>query len=992
MKNFLLTLAFLLGISVQAVLAAGANFAVISDPHFYDTDLGTTGQAFEAYLAQDRKMLQEGEAILKAAIQTIRAKKPDFVIIPGDLTKDGELTSHQKLARHLSVLEKSGIKVFVAPGNHDINNPHAVSFQGATTTPVPSVTPEEFASVYNEFGYGEALYRDPASLSYIAEPVDGTWVFAIDSCKYENNMAGHYPETSGAIRPATMSWILEKLAQARSLGKEVLGFMHHGVTEHYQGQSLAFGQYVVDDWANVSTTLASAGLKLVFTGHYHANDISQSMPANKGPFLYDIETGSLVTYPSPFRIVTLMAGKAAIHTEYVKRIAYNTGGVPFPEYARNFLMEGLLGIAQYTLKNQYGLSDEMAAQLAPLVANAFAAHYAGDESPDPATLATISNFLKSPDPTTQFLGQTLYALWTDLPPADTHAFLDFTCPIKLSVAGTYASGVFDKGAAEILAHDPDTDRLFVSNAEANGVDVLDASDPSAPVRLFSIALAPYGNGVNSVAVKNGIVAVAVEADPKQDPGKIVFFDTDGNYLNAVGAGALPDMVTFTPDGNTVLAANEGEPNADYTNDPEGSVSVIDISGGVAHASVINSGFSSYNSQTAALKAAGVRVFGPGATVAMDLEPEYIAVSADSKTAWITCQENNALAVLDIPSATVTDILALPFKNYGLVGNGLDASNKDDAVNIKPYPNLFGMVQPDAVAAFESGGETYLITANEGDAREYDGFEEESKISKINLDPTAFPNGADLQEKALLGNLKITTTLGDEDGDGDYDKLFAFGGRSFSIFKPGPSSLDLVFDSGDQLEQITGAMLPNEFNSTNDENNSFDDRSDNKGPEPEGLAVGIVNQRTYAFIGLERLGGIMVYEVTDPAAPSFVQYINNRDFSGNASLGTAGDLGPEGLIFIPAGESPTGKEMLAVANENSGTTTLYTVDEAVQGPQGDVNGDGILDREDIMLIKIHMRQPAAAFPGADMDGDGMITVLDMRKLVLSCTCRRCVCPE
>ena len=560
--------------------------------------------------------------------------------------------------------------------------------------------------------------------------------------------------------------------------------------------------------------------------------------------------------------------------------------------------------------------------------------------------------------------------------------------IELTFLGRYETGIFDESAAEIVAHDPGTQRLFVVNGDANALDVLSMSDLENPSKLFDILLAPYGDSPTSVAVDNGVVAVAVENG--QDPGKVLFLDVNGTFLNSVTVGALPDMVIFTPDGTKVLVANEGEPNDAYTVDPEGSVSIIDISGGVESATVTTAGFSAFNARAEALKAAGVRIFGPGATVAQDLEPEYIAVSRDSKKAWVSLQENNAVAVLNIPARRITHVLPLGFKDQGLPGNGLDASNKDDAINISTYANIFGMYQPDAIAAFEAFGKQYLITANEGDARDYDGFSEEKRVKKLALDPEAFPNAGDLQQDEVLGRLKVTNTLGDTDEDGDFDELYAYGARSFSIFRHTPSGLEPVYDSGDQFEQITAAVLPEDFNSNNDEKGSFDSRSDDKGPEPEGVATGVIKGHTFAFIGLERIGGVMVYDMTTPAAPKFVQYINSRDFSGDPASGTAGDLGPEGLIFIPETESPSGKPLLVVAYEVSGSTSIYEINADDLLPSGDLDGDGDVDRDDISIIRVHRGQPASVCPECDIDSDGVITVRDARKLVKMCTRPRCRC--
>jgi 2',3'-cyclic-nucleotide 2'-phosphodiesterase (5'-nucleotidase family) len=499
--------------------------------------------------------------------------------------------------------------------------------------------------------------------------------------------------------------------------------------------------------------------------------------------------------------------------------------------------------------------------------------------------------------------------------------------IRLSALGTFSTGIFDEGAAEIVAHDPGTQRLFVINADANQIDVLNIADPSDPTLVTSIdllaALGDSAGGVNSIAVSNGIVAAAVENTDETAPGLVAFLDTDGNILNTVTVGILPDMVAFTPDGSRVLTANEGQPTD--TVDPQASVSIIDISNGVENATVETADFTAFDGQEDALRAEGIRIF-PDKSVSEDVEPEYVAVSPDGTTAWVTLQENNAVALVDIASATVTDIVPLGLKDHSVEGNGLDASDRDDGINIQTWP-VFGMFMPDTIAAYETGGETYYVTANEGDARDSD----EGRIGdeEVTLDPTAFPDAATLQLEENLGRLEFSLIDGDTDGDGDFDQLQVFGSRSFTIWN---SSGEIVFDSGDQFEQITALDYPLDFNSDNDENDSFDSRSDAKGPEPEGVTIGQVGDSIYAFIGLERVGGIAVYDVTEPANAEFVQYINNRDFrveDVEASLTSedpVGDLGPEGLAFISAEDSPTGVPLLAVGNEVSGTTTLYDVRE------------------------------------------------------------------
>lgn len=521
---------------------------------------------------------------------------------------------------------------------------------------------------------------------------------------------------------------------------------------------------------------------------------------------------------------------------------------------------------------------------------------------------------------------------TDLPTTDTSsreldASMEFGIPglnprgLTLEKIGEFQGG--GTGAAEITAYDARSQRLFVVNGALGTVDVLDLANPAAPVKVGTLTAAPFGSGVNSVDVHDGLVALAIEATNRQAAGTVAFHDAKTlELVSSVPVGALPDMLTFTRDGRYVLVANEGEPDATYTNDPEGSVSIIELKGRRAP-TVRTATFTRFNGQEAALRQQGIRIYGPNATAAQDFEPEYITTDARGTTAWVTLQENNAVAEVDIRRATVTRVLPLGYKNHNVAGQGLDASDRDGPgntalINIRPRP-VFGMYQPDAIASYEIFGRTFLVTANEGDAREYTAFAEEARAGSLSLNPAIFTTeacgGVACTSNAALGRLTVTRALGRNTATGQYDTLFALGGRSFSIWSEDGG---LVWDSGDQLEQRTTALPNVAFNANNAANtNALDDRSDNKGPEPEGVVVGRFGLRHYAFIGLERVGGVMVYDVTRPRSPSFVTYLNPR-------TGGTGDLGPEGLTLVPARQSPNGKPLLIVGNEISGTTAVLQI--------------------------------------------------------------------
>lgn len=534
----------------------------------------------------------------------------------------------------------------------------------------------------------------------------------------------------------------------------------------------------------------------------------------------------------------------------------------------------------------------------------------------------------------------------------------------ISVLGSYGAGAFDESAAEIVAFHAGSKRILTVNALSGKIDVLDAADPS---RLTKVGEVSGGENttINSVAVRHDGLAVAtVEPENKTDAGELIFFDAGadepGAVLGRVGVGALPDMVTITPEGDYALVANEGEPAEDYSVDPEGSVSVVKLPASVKAATQADVRTADFRAFEGTLADKGVHIYGQvgaSTTEAQNLEPEYIAVAGGK--AYVTLQENNAVAVVDIASATVEDVWPLGYTDRREVP--MDISDKDGKINIRTAP-VKGILQPDSIAAYEVDGTTYLVTANEGDARDWEAYSEEERIKKLGgkkLAPIcegyAGMTASEIEEFQAdenAGRLKITTAFGLNEEKNCYEDLYTYGGRSFSIFTADGTR---VFDSGSEFEELTAKLLPEYFN-TNHTENEFESRSDDKGPEPEGVALGEINGRTYAFIGFERLGGVMVYDITDPAKPAYTAYINNRDFSINmeeladegddavkAGLEKVGDLGAEGLAFVPAKDSPNGENLLIVGNEVSGTTTVFQVDSLIEAPaepaQPGTNGEG-----------------------------------------------------
>lgn len=532
-------------------------------------------------------------------------------------------------------------------------------------------------------------------------------------------------------------------------------------------------------------------------------------------------------------------------------------------------------------------------------------------------------------------------------------------------------------AAEIVVYNKTTGRAYVINGKQKSLDIVNLNVLSgrtdadgvraleAEKRIFltdlGLGITADSHDMTSVAVSpdGQYVALAVPAAAKDIKGKIVLFGPDGAVLQAFEAGYLPDMVTFTPDGKKILAANEGEPASDYSFDPEGSITVIDLSAGVHAAAVAQVSLELEDR----VFDANVRIFPqgksaqaladeknssqPGSTTAAkerarDLEPEYITVDPAGHYAYVTLQENNAIATLNLQTLQVEKVSGLGLKDHSRTGNELDTSDTD-GISISREPVL-GMYMPDGMTLYQAGGKTYLVTANEGDARDYksggSGYAEEVSVkdisSKVKLDRSNYSGYTDeewaqlqsdlpslMKKDGRLGNLTVTSSVYTVTGATYYDALYTFGGRSFSIWDASEIAAGPVFDSGSQFERIIAEQLPAYFNVSNDKTKK-DARSKSKGPEPEDAKTGVINGQTYAFIGLERVGGIMAYNVTNPVSASFAGYVNSRSFDDPET----GDSGPEGLQFVPAEASPTGKALLLAGNETTGTVAVYEITPSV----------------------------------------------------------------
>jgi 2',3'-cyclic-nucleotide 2'-phosphodiesterase/3'-nucleotidase/5'-nucleotidase len=564
--------------------------------------------------------------------------------------------------------------------------------------------------------------------------------------------------------------------------------------------------------------------------------------------------------------------------------------------------------------------------------------------------------------------------------------------LNVRLVGVCRTGGFNESACEIAAWCPRTRRVLVASA-AEGLVAVDLKDPSAPSVIQRVAL----KGVNSVAIHGDLVAVCASPEGASARGLVILLNAELEEVARVAVGHGPDMLTFTPDGKVLLVANEAEPSSDGKIDHEGTVSIIDLSAGAASATVREVTFDAFEQHAESLRARGLHIPMPGRTMAQQLEPEYITTSPDGRWAFVSLQEANAIAIIDVLQAKCVAIEPLGLKDFGAPGVGLDPSDKDGGPSIACWP-VHGLYQPDTIACFAHGDDLFIATANEGEPRDYPFYSEVRRISqlvhrdggeRLALDPGRFPAGgrptsiegdpatsdaptaasganelrsqARLRDPSGAGRLQVSSAAGDLDGDGDYDQLVTFGARSASLWRVrvdeqrNPCGLELAWDSGSEIERTVLARMPGAFNADHRTGKSADSRSDRRGPEPEGLAIAQVGDRRVLIVGLERCGGCIAWDITDPLTPRLATYANRRNASIDLSIlspgdrpsstsaaldapasdrqaliEAAGDLGPEGLLTIPSHASPTGQPLLIVCNEVSGTMTVVELSLPASG--------------------------------------------------------------
>jgi len=503
-----------------------------------------------------------------------------------------------------------------------------------------------------------------------------------------------------------------------------------------------------------------------------------------------------------------------------------------------------------------------------------------------------------------------------------------------------------EGSGEIATFHPGSKRIFATNGVKNSIDIFDISNVAAPKKVGSLSLSPYGNDVTSVAAGRDVVVAAVlvtetfsaTGAPSTPNGKLVVFDTNGKVLSSPDIlGVLPDSVTFAPNGTTALVAIEGQPvcakddpattakeDTDYSkaSDPEGGVSIVDLTNPAAPV-VKFAGFKQFN--VAQMKAKGIAVSSVVNNVAKDFEPEFIT-AVDNKYAYVTIQEANAIGKLDIEAASFESVTRAFESKLSVTAR--DTSDRDSGAGPRNYANVVGASQPDAIASFKVGSGHYFVTANEGDAREYTCLNDDQRGSSLKVDSRRFPNWSTLSASAALGRAKVNPTIGDRDGDGDIDTIHLRGSNSMTMYRNGIA----LWDSGELLDQIQikafGVANINGSHSLSSDKSTMNyvgqDRSDDKGSEPEGVAVGMVGNTRVAILGLERMTALAVFDITQPRSPVFQEWLQMLP----AKATPAKDVkhwSPEGIVFVSADKSPSGKALIITSYELSGSISIHQIE-------------------------------------------------------------------
>lgn len=408
------------GAPAKAAPFPDAKFAVISDAHYYDPALGTSGGAFKNSVATERKLIAESAEIVNFAIDEIAASGVKFVLVTGDMTKDGELVNHRRMAQRLSKLTEKGIKVYVIPGNHDINNPRSCGYSGGKAVRAANVTAEQFSKIYSDFGYGGAVMRDPSSLSYVAEPLEGLWVVALDSCRYNENK-NSAPESSGGLTDKEISWLKDVLLKANARNKAVIVMMHHGVVEHWAGQGRFNPAYLIDNYQKVGKLLASYGVRVVFTGHYHTQDIAKADFGRYGQ-LYDIETGSLITPPCAVRYCAISGNTLTVRSDgLLKKIR------PGTDFEQKSIkrVRAVIYNAYASKVKKYGAPESDARYIAGAMADAAMANFYGDEDPSWRPAFDERKLSKKGRKAYSKIKYVIDGLWNDLEPRDNNCTIVF---------------------------------------------------------------------------------------------------------------------------------------------------------------------------------------------------------------------------------------------------------------------------------------------------------------------------------------------------------------------------------------------------------------------------------------------------------------------------------------------------------------------------------------------------------------------------------------